>query len=222
MNGIYKNTVQHGLYEKEIEVVKEIVKEFSDKGKLKKSPKVSVSKDVRLAAVKGFKNELSVGEYLLVQFQKGAFSLDDVKSSIAHEVGHLMPSKLPWYHRIFKYVKVTMLYMALMVAIFFGFFFVFPATLLPFTIALIASIPFLPWAIRKIERPFELEADRNAVTLIGSDALAKSIINKSAQWHEYNLGPLETLEELEDRLSHPSLSERLEKIGFRLRLQIEK
>lgn len=211
------------MYEENLEVVKEIVKEFSERGHLKRQPKVLVSKDVQLAGVRGFRNQLTVGEYLLSQFQKRIFSLEDLRASIAHEIGHLMPSKLPWHQRIFKYSSVTVLYAGSMVAIFIGFLFVFSTlSVLPFAIVLFTSAPFLPWAIRRIERPFELEADRNATALIGCEALARSIIKKAAQRHEYNLGPLKTLEELESILGHPSLKERLENIGFKLKLELEK
>ena len=207
-------------FTKEIMIIKEIVDEYSNKGGLKKPPKVLISKELSLAGVRGLKNELTIGEYLLYQFQKGIFTQDDLRGTIAHEIGHLMPSKLPWYHRIFKYTNVVVCYIALLVILFFSFYFVLP-TLLPFTVFLIVSLPFLPYAIKKIERPFELEADRNALYFIDSKLMATSIINKSNQRRKYGLGPLETLNELEEILGHPSLKERLDNIGFKLKLVLE-
>jgi Zn-dependent protease with chaperone function len=210
------------LYENEIKLVKGIMIELVDKAKLKKIPKLLVSKDVKLAAVRGFRNQLIVGEYLLSKFQKRVFNQDDVKATIAHEIGHLMPSNLPWYHRIFKYTQIVIVYIALMFAVFFGLYFSFSSNLLPFLLVLIGSLPFLPWCIKTIERPFETEADRNASELIGNETLAKSIIRKAKRRRERSAGPVKTLEQLENMLSHPPLNERLELLGYKLKLALEK
>ncbi len=208
------------MYKDEIELVEKMTIALCDRAKLKKYPKVTVTKSFRLAAVKWFRNQLLIGEYLLSQFQNGNFGEDDVKASIAHEIGHLMPSRLPWYHRIFKYIDFIIVYVACLVTFFFGSFWLISNTLFPFLIVLIVSLPFLPWLIRSIELPFELEADRNASKLIGSKALAKSIINKANRRRERGKGISETLVALESFLSHPSVNERIENLGYTLKIEL--
>lgn len=208
------------MYKDEIELVEKMTITLCDRAKLKKYPKVTITKSFRLAAVKWFRNQLLIGECLLSQFKNGNFSEDDLKASIAHEIGHLMPSRLPWYHRIFKYIQVIIVYVTCLVAVFFGSFWLLSNTLFPFLIVLIFSLPFLPWLIRAIEVPFELEADRNASKLIGSEVLAKSIINKANQRGGKIKGLSETLVALESFLSHPSLNERIENLGYTLKIEL--
>jgi predicted Zn-dependent protease len=199
-----------------------MIAELSDKAKLSKVPKLIVSKGERLASTRVFLNQIIVGEYMLSQWQEGAFSENDVYASLAHEIGHRMDFSRNIRSVNFRYSSMRLSYVAIGLALVW-------LVLLPqlpnswvLSLAVFAVwVAFLPWIIIRTGVPVELEADKNAVgCLIRADQLANSVVKKSRLAPAENLGLIGTLEFLYNVLSHPSLKERLHNLNFEIK-QIE-
>ena len=199
------------MYNQQIAIIEQKIAELCEKAKLEKAPKLKVSKRERLASTSVFRNQITVGTYLLSRWREGAFSENDVYASLAHEIGHRMDFSRNIRSVNLRYMSMKLSYIALGLALIWlcsllqlPNSWVLPLTVFAFWTA------FLPWIVVRTGVPVELEADKNAVScLIDADQLANSVVKKSRLAPVENLGPIETLEFLYNMLSHPSLNERL-------------
>lgn len=210
------------VYSQQIAVIEQKIAELSNKAKLNKVPKLIVSKGERLASTRVFLNQVIVGEYMLSQWQEGAFSENDVYASLAHEIGHRMDFSRNIRSVNFRYSSMRLLYVAIgLVLVWLVLLPQLPNSwVLPLAVFAV-WVAFLPWIIMRTGVPVELEADKNAVgCLISADQLADSVVKKSRLAPAENLGLIGTLGFLCNVLSHPSLKERLHNLNFEIK-QIE-
>ena len=75
------------MYSQQIAITEQNIAELSNKAKLNKVPKLIVSNGERPSSTRVFRNQIIVGEYMLSEWQKGAFSENDVYASLSHEIG---------------------------------------------------------------------------------------------------------------------------------------
>jgi Zn-dependent protease with chaperone function len=146
------------------------IEEYTQKAKLKKKPKLKVSKKLAPASVNVTKNELYVSDHLLSHWQKGLFDDREVEALLVHEFGHLIDySHKSWFEKHLKYS--IQWYLAIFPTIF-----VLGILFLSFMFGVMASfiVPifgvigivwayYLPWIMRKNFVARELEANKNAI-----------------------------------------------------------
>jgi hypothetical protein len=212
------------MYELQKSIIKQKIKEMSDKVGLKKRPKVKFSNKEKLASTKIFWNELTVGEYLLSQWQKGVFEEKDVDASLAHEFGHRIDFSRNFQSVIFRCFFLLLIYVSLgLILTWLSSLVHLPNFWMIPLLVFVILVVFLPWILVKTGAPPELEADRNAVKnkLISAEEMAKSIIKKSSYTQTRKNGPFETFMFMINMLSYPSTTERLRNLGFEIKKPVE-
>jgi len=206
------------MYDQQISIIKQKVEKLAKQAKLKKIPKVKISKKERVASVSVFKREITIGTELLSQWHKGKIDENDVEATLAHEIGHIMDFNRKFRSVYFKSSAIALPYIVLGVVLpkFASFLPASEPWIPPLLIFLIWSI-FLPGILRMNAFAVQFEADRNASLLIGDQKLANSVAERSQFYSTKGFDPIETWELLSHMILFPSLSERLRNLNFEIK-----
>lgn len=204
------------LRAKQIETLNAMVASLAKKAGLRKIPGLNISGKERFASVNVFSFHVTVGENLLSLWAEGKFSKNDVKATIAHEIGHLMDYRRGSGSSSFRNLILESAWFScglvpLVVCILFPSAIVFQLSV-GFTFGWLASIPLL---IRRVERRIEFEADRYAALYLVrpkhlANALTKiKILDSSVK----SFVPSASIRGIAGRLTHPSFDDRINRLN---------
>ena len=193
-----------------------MIASLSKKAGLRKTPGLHVSENERFASVNVFSFEVIVGEQLLSLWAQCKFDENDVRATIAHEIGHLRDYTRGSRSSSFRNLVLESAWFAcglvpLVVSILFPSAIVFRASV-GFALGWLVSIPLL---IRRVERKIEFEADRNAALYLVepkhlADVLTKiKILSSSVK----SFVPSATIRGIAGKLTHPSFDDRISRLN---------
>jgi hypothetical protein len=186
--------------------------ELSKKAKLASIPELNISKSERLANVNVYRDRISIGENLLLHWEKGEFTDADMEATLAHEFGHLIDFRNDSHSSSFRNLIAESLWVSL------GVLPIVLYVLSPKVVTLIASLLLavawacsLPLVMRHIEVKIEFEADRNAALyLVEPQQLADALMKISTFAScTKGFGVARRLNCFVANLTHPSFSERV-------------
>jgi len=204
------------MYEKETEIMQQILEKMNERAQLKTVPLIKISKITEAANVAFTKPRITVSERELKKWQNGELDTNDIEALLAHEFGHLIDLKNGVRSVLAKStIKVVLYFLGgfgLFVAansISFGIITLFSALLL------LIWIVVFPYFTRKWAIAAQLEADRNASKLIGSEQLALSFIRR-IRTPPIPMGVIETWQRIRFILVMPTISERLKNLNLEL------
>jgi Zn-dependent protease with chaperone function len=188
------------------------IEELAKKAKLRRTPELCVSKNERLASVNVFQNRIIIGEHLLSLWREGKFDDNDVKATIAHEIGHLMDFRRDSPSSNFRNLLIESLWFSFAVVPL-VIYLLFPSVMvLMLSVLLAVGWGFsLPWVVRRVEVRIELEADKNAaVYLVKPQQLADALVKISSfGMPGTKLGVTAKMAFLAGTLTHPTFQERV-------------
>jgi len=189
-----------------------MISALSRKAGLRRVPGLCVSKNEQFVSVNVFAFRISVGERLLSLWAQGVFSEDEVRSAVAHEIGHLMDfgrgsGSSSFKNLIFESCWLVCGVAPLVVCI-----------LLPSALVFQFSVAFvLGWGVSiplltiRFGVKIEFEADRNAALHLVEPAHLASVLRKivsldvRGKCFSFSGG----LTGFVGKLTHPSLDERI-------------
>ncbi len=218
------------MYEQQLKFIDNKIEGLVKKAKLRKKPKIVVSKTLAPASANGLLTRLYISKNFLAQWKEGIRDEKNVDSILAHEVGHLAEYQYNKSDAILRALAVFFYAMLLLGALasalalswIFG---VLVSFILPIAIMSV-WIFFLPWILRTLILLGELRADQYvlAFSLMEPQEFASAIAKSLVLTPSGKLGPTKTIELLESRLTHPNIIQRLKNIGFELKqpIQIER
>jgi Zn-dependent protease with chaperone function len=218
------------VYEQQFSFINDKIDVLVKKAKLRKKPKIVVSKTLAPASANGLLNRLYISKNFLAQWKEGIRDEQNVDSILAHEVGHLAEYQYNKTDAILRVLAVFFYFIlllgALASALALGWIFgILVSFILPIAI-LSVWIFFLPWILRKLLLLGELKADQYVLefSLMEPHEFASAILKSLVLTPSGKLGPAKTIELLESRLTHPNIIQRLKNIGFELKqpIQIER
>lgn len=204
------------MYEKEIGIMKQILEKLNETAKLKAVPSLKISKIKEAANVSFTKPRITVSENELKKWQNGELDVNDMEALLAHEFGHLIDLQ----NGLRSILVISTIEMLLYVLGGFGLIVAgisIPLGILQlfFTLLLLIWIIVLPYVIRKCAIAGQLEADRNAAKLIGTERLALAIIRR-IRFPPKSIGVVETWTRIRFILLMPTISERLKNLNLEL------
>jgi Zn-dependent protease with chaperone function len=159
------------MYDQQIILMKQKVDKLARQAKLRKIPKLKISRKEPIAHASFLRKEITIGTKLLAQWQEGKIDETDVEATLAHEIGHLMD-----YERGARSIYVQSI-IVLSLYLFFGAF-LFMQWFLPLSLFLL-WIMFLTWIVKRSSIAVQFKADKNATKLINDQQLANSILKRS-------------------------------------------
>lgn len=166
------------MYNHEVALIRQKIDELTGKANLKTPPQLEISQTEKLASIRVFRKQITVGENFLKHWKNGAFDEKDVEATLAHEIGHLMD-----FSRVLRSASLWSLFLER---------FYFALVLVPILVCvacpsltslLVSTLIFtawalvLPWITRNTGILIEIEADKNAATyLVEPQQLANTLI----------------------------------------------
>ena len=81
------------MYEKETEIMQQILEKMNERAQLKTVPSIKISKIREAAKVDFTKPRIAVSERELKKWQNGELDTNDIEALLAHEFGHLIDLK---------------------------------------------------------------------------------------------------------------------------------
>lgn len=193
-----------------------------NKAKIVKKPKLELKKQFAPAEYHHRNNTIYISETTIDLWKKGIITEKEIDYSLAHEFGHVIANtkdKNPIGSKITLYNLALVIPLIIAAAAHFAFEGIGVSSIVTGIMIVCISITwlcFLPWILRRIFVPWELIANRYAITysLISEDVMAKALLRFMSQ---EKIGPIKMLNILYNIITHPFLSENLENIGYRFR-----
>jgi Zn-dependent protease with chaperone function len=208
------------MHDQQIAIIKQKVEKLARHAKLRKIPKLKISKKDPIAHASFLRKEITIGTKLLAQWQRGEIDETDIEATLAHEIGHLMDFERRFSSVFFRYNAILASYLILGVILLqiVSRLSVQAPWILPLSVFLLWTI-FLPWMVRRTSVAVQFEADNNATKLVDDQQLANSIVKRILlRWKKRRgFGPIETWELLIHVILYPSLIERLRNINFEVK-----
>jgi Zn-dependent protease with chaperone function len=205
------------MFEEETKVVEQIVEKLANAAKLKTAPEIKISKAQRpLARAHFLHSKITISEAVLRRLKDGKMNIDDIESLLAHEVGHLVDFQKGLRSVGFKsaagvvVLTLTVVGLALVLCASVISTGIMGALSLLVFLILLCLFPYVfrNWALRA-----QLEADRNASSLIEKERFAIAIVRQFNAPTLY--GIVETWTLLLDSISWPRIEERLRNISLK-------
>ena len=207
------------MHEKQLAFINRRIDEFTKKARLRKRPKLKRYKGLTPASANGFLNRLYVSENFLEEWERGSYEENDVDALLAHEFGHLIAFEKSRLEPVKSFLFIVYLTLLPGILVTYWSLQIHEPGMIS-TVIMVCWFFFLPWITRRVYVPAEIEADNNAIAFNLADAqqLADALLKRISTHKREKWGPSETLELLWSMLTHPSLYETLQNLGFELRL----
>ncbi|MCW4011019.1 MAG: M48 family metalloprotease [Candidatus Bathyarchaeota archaeon] len=200
------------LSEEQSTFLKTTLGELAKKAGLRKAPEFYISKRERLASVNVFQKRISIGEHMLKLWKQGKFSDNDIKATIAHEIGHLMDFMYDSGSPSFRNLLFESLWVSFGVVPIVLYILSPSLTWLAISALMALGWGFsLPWIIRGVEVRIELEADRKAALYLVEPQQLATALEKISSFGmpPDTIGFKAKLSFLAGTLTHPTFKERV-------------
>ncbi|MCW4006815.1 MAG: M48 family metallopeptidase [Candidatus Bathyarchaeota archaeon] len=200
------------MYSYELAFIQRKLGELAVKAKLETPPQLEISQNEKLASIRVFRRQITVGENFLQHWRSGSFDEKDVEATLAHELGHMMDFSRFFRSASFWSLLLERFYFALvLVPVLVCFACPSITSLLVSSLIFVCWALLLPWITRNTGILIEIEADKNAATyLVEPKQLADTLLKINALVVPIKkFGLAARLDFLAGMLTQPSCSERL-------------